>query len=154
MNGTSSTLRNGLSLAGFIAVTFCAPLAGMFSLPGGWYAALNKPEWNPPSWIFGPVWTLLYLLMAVAAWRVWRRDGWRWPLRFYFVQLALNAAWTPVFFGAHRIGLALVVIAALWRRFFARCWPSGVSANPLGGCSCHTWRGFPLPLSSTTPCGG
>jgi tryptophan-rich sensory protein len=103
-----------LALTGFIAVTFCAPLAGMFSLPGVWYASLNKPAWNPPSWVFGPVWTALYLMMAVAAWLVWKRDGWRWPLRFYFVQLAFNAAWTPVFFGAHELGWALVEIVALW----------------------------------------
>ena len=106
--------RSLLALTGLILVTFCAPLAGMFSPPGDWYAALNKPEWNPPSWIFGPVWTLLYLLMAVAAWLVWKRDGWRWPLRFYLVQLALNAAWTPISFGAHALGWALVEIVALW----------------------------------------
>jgi tryptophan-rich sensory protein len=103
-----------LVLAGLILVTFCAPLAGMFSPPGDWYASLNKPEWNPPGWIFGPVWTALYLMMAVAAWLVWRRDGWRRPLWRYFMQLVLNAAWTPVFFGAHELGWALVVILVLW----------------------------------------
>lgn len=111
---TSTRPRQALALTGFIAITFCAPLAGMSSPPGAWYAALNKPEWNPPSWIFGPVWTLLYLLMAVAAWLVWKRDGWRWPLRLYFVQLALNAAWTPIFFGAHELGWAFAEIIALW----------------------------------------
>lgn len=83
-------------------------------MPGVWYAALNKPAWNPPAWVFGPAWTLLYLLMAIAAWLVWMRDGWRRPLRLYFVQLALNAAWTPIFFGAHQLGWALVEIMALW----------------------------------------
>ena len=115
MRHTSSTLpRQALALTVFIAITFCAPLAGMFSLPGAWHASLNKPAWNPPSWIFGPVWTALYLLMAIAAWLVWRHDGWRCPMLFYFVQLALNAAWTPIFFGAHQPGWALVVILALW----------------------------------------
>ena len=109
-----SLARGALALAGLILVTFCAPLAGMFSLPGAWYAALHKPEWNPPPWIFGPVWTLLYLLMAVAAWLVWKRDGCQRPLRLYFIQLALNAAWTPIFFGAHELGWALVEIIALW----------------------------------------
>ncbi len=103
-----------LALAGFIVVTFCAPLPGVVALPGDWYAALNKPSWNPPAWIFGPAWTLLYMLMAVAAWLVWRCDGWRRPLLLYFVQLALNAAWTPIFFGAHQLGWALVEIVALW----------------------------------------
>ena len=106
--------RSALALTGLILVTFCAPLAGMFSPPGYWYASLHKPEWNPPSWIFGPVWTALYLMMAVAAWMVWRRDGWRRALWLYFTQLALNAAWTPVFFGAREIGWAFVVILALW----------------------------------------
>lgn len=114
MHQNSTPTRNALVLVGFILATFCAPLAGSFSLPGAWYAALNKPEWNPPSWIFGPVWSLLYLLMAVAAWQVWKRDGWRRPIWLYFVQLAINAAWTPVFFGAHQPGWALVVIVMMW----------------------------------------
>lgn len=83
-------------------------------MPGEWYAALNKPSWNPPPWIFGPAWTLLYTLMAVAAWLVWKKAGFSRPLVFYFVQLSLNAAWTPVFFGAHAMGLALIVIVVLW----------------------------------------
>lgn len=103
-----------LALAGFLLITFCAPLAGMISPPGEWYATLAKPSWNPPAWIFGPVWTTLYLMMAVAAWLVWKRDGWRKAIWFYFVQLALNAAWTPVFFAMHEIGWALVEIILLW----------------------------------------
>lgn len=114
MNSPSTALRNIPALAGFVIITFCAPLAGMISPPGDWYASLAKPSWNPPSWIFGPVWTTLYLMMAVAAWLVWKREGWRKPLWFYFVQLALNAAWTPVFFGLHQIGWALVEIILLW----------------------------------------
>ena len=114
MNKPPSTLRSAMALAGFIVVTFCAPLAGIVSQPGAWYAALNKPAWNPPAWIFGPAWTLLYMLMAVAAWLVWKRDGWRRPLALYFAQLLLNAAWTPIFFGAHQLGWALAEIVALW----------------------------------------
>jgi tryptophan-rich sensory protein len=114
MNSPAAALRNVAALAGFVIVTFCAPLAGVISPPAQWYAALAKPAWNPPAWIFGPVWTTLYLIMAVAAWLVWKRDGWRKPLWFYFVQLALNAAWTPVFFGMHQIGWALVEIILLW----------------------------------------
>jgi tryptophan-rich sensory protein len=110
----SSHPRNVLALVGFIVVTFCAPMIGMFTLPGAWYAALSKPAWNPPPWIFGPAWTLLYTLMAIAAWLVWKQDGWRRPLRLYFAQLLLNAAWTPIFFGAHQLGWALLEITALW----------------------------------------
>jgi benzodiazapine receptor len=117
MGSSSSTLRQGLVLLGFIVITFCAPAFGAFSPPGSWYAALSKPSWNPPSWVFGPAWTLLYTLMAVAAWLVWKRGGFvsqKRPLSLYFIQLALNAAWTPVFFGAHQLGAAFAVILALW----------------------------------------
>ena len=68
-------------------------------------------------WVVAPVWTALYLMMPTSAWRVWRRGGWaaqQRPLALYLVQIALNAAWTPLFFGAHAIGLALVEILALW----------------------------------------
>lgn len=103
-------------LAGWVLFTFCAPLAGFASMPGAWYAALEKPSWNPPSWVFGPVWSVLYVMMAVAAWRVWRIGGWKersCELGVYLMQLALNAAWTPLFFGLQRPGLALVDIVML-----------------------------------------
>jgi translocator protein len=109
-----SKSRSALALAGFLFVTFCAPALGAFSMPGDWFAALHKPSWNPPSWIFGPAWTLLYTLMAVAAWLVWQKIGFARPLGLYFIQLALNASWTPVFFGAHAMGWALLVIIAMW----------------------------------------
>lgn len=115
MSASSSLSRNALALGGFLFVTFCAPaLSAFIGLPGPWYAALNKPSWNPPPWLFGPAWTLLYTLMAIAAWMVWKRVGFGKPLKLYFVQLALNAAWTPIFFGAHQLGWALVEIVALW----------------------------------------
>jgi tryptophan-rich sensory protein len=83
-------------------------------MPGEWYAGLNKPSWNPPAWLFGPAWTTLYTLMAIAAWLVWKRVGFTRALGFYFVQLILNAAWTPIFFGAHAMGWALVEISIMW----------------------------------------
>ncbi len=125
-------LRLVLALAGFILVTFCAPALGAFSMPGDWYAALHKPSWNPPSWLFGPVWTLLYTLMAVAAWLVWRKVGFARPLGLYFIQLALNAAWTPTFFGAHAIGWALLIIIAMWILILATLL-SFRSVSPLAG---------------------
>ncbi|MEI6606932.1 MAG: TspO/MBR family protein [Verrucomicrobiota bacterium] len=114
MSHSSPTLRNWLALPGFIIITFCAPLFGAAAMPGAWYASLNKPAWNPPAWVFGPAWTLLYTLMAVAAWLVWKQDGWRRPLLLYFIQLVLNAAWTPIFFGAHQLGWAMIEMLALW----------------------------------------
>ena len=86
-------------------------------MPGEWYARLNKPAWNPPSWIFGPVWSALYTTMAVAAWLVWKRGGFaaqRPALTLFLGQLALNAAWTPLFFGLHRPDLAFADIVLLW----------------------------------------
>lgn len=114
MSTSTPKPRSGLALAGFIVITFCAPLLSVGSMPGACYAALQKPSWNPPAWLFGPAWTLLYTLMAVAAWLVWKRVGFARPLGLYFVQLALNAAWTPIFFGAHQLGWALAEIVLLW----------------------------------------
>jgi tryptophan-rich sensory protein len=104
-------------LAGWILLCFVPAALGAFAMPGAWYASLQKPAWNPPGWIFGPVWTLLYILMAVAAWRVWRLGGFRVqraPLSRFLLQLALNAAWTPLFFGIHQPGWAFVDIVLLW----------------------------------------
>jgi tryptophan-rich sensory protein len=108
--------RQWLGLAGWLALVFSASLTSVFVSTDGWYSELNKPTWNPPSWIFGPVWTLLYILMAVAAWRVWRKGGWgkqKKPLVLFIVQWALNALWTPLFFGLQRPGWAFIEIMIL-----------------------------------------
>lgn len=119
MNAPSTQSRRWFALAAFFLITFSAPaLSAFIEMPGAWYAALKKPALNPPSWVFGPVWTLLYTLMSIAAWLVWQRVGFKNPLVLYFIQLALNAAWTPIFFGAHALGPALAVIAALWVMIF------------------------------------
>ena len=81
-----------------------------------WYPTLVKPSFNPPNWVFGPVWTTLYVLMAIAAWRVWRttdRDTARGPLALFVLQLAVNLGWSVAFFGLREIGLAVAVIIAL-----------------------------------------
>ena len=100
-------------------------LLGGLTVPGGWYASLTKPSFNPPAWLFGPVWTVLYVLIAVAGWRVWQCDRTGWPMRLWWAQLALNFLWTPVFFGAHQIGLALIVILLMLAAilgFIATAW--------------------------------
>jgi translocator protein len=102
---------------GWLALTFGAAWLGSRYLPDEWYQNLNKPSWNPPNWIFAPVWSVLYLLMALAAWLVWKQYGWMGallPLGLFVVQLLLNAAWTWTFFGLHRPDLALVDILVLW----------------------------------------
>ncbi|MCE6996639.1 tryptophan-rich sensory protein [Saccharothrix sp. S26] len=77
------------------------------------YEQLRTPSWAPPSWLFGPVWTTLYAMIAVSGWLFWKRYGARRELVLFAVQLVLNAAWTPLFFAAGRYGLALVDIIAL-----------------------------------------
>lgn len=101
----------------WLVVCFAAPALGSAAGPGAWYAELKKPSWNPPGWVFGPVWSVLYASMAGAAWGVWRRGGFRaqrLPLGLFLTQLALNALWTPLFFGLRSPGLALVDIVLLW----------------------------------------
>jgi len=103
-----------------IAAPLLAGTLGQLFMPAvrTWYATLNKPSFNPPGWVFGPVWTVLYILMGMAAFIVWQK-GWAVPavraaLGAFAVQLILNAAWTPVFFGLHSPVGALVVIVVLW----------------------------------------
>jgi translocator protein len=106
-----------IGAVGWLVLTFGAAALGARFLPDEWYRQLNKPTWNPPNSIFAPVWTVLYLLMAVAAWLVWRRygiNGALLPLTLFIVQLLLNAAWTWLFFGLHRIRDALIDIIVLW----------------------------------------
>lgn len=106
-----------LALSGWLLLCFAAAFTGSYFMPGEWYASLNKPSWNPPGWVFGPVWSALYTLMAVAAWLVWKRGGFAVQSRTlmpFLVQLVLNAAWTPLFFGLKRPGLAFAEILLLW----------------------------------------
>lgn len=116
------TARQWLGLGGFLLITFAAAAIGSQFMPGEWYARLAKPSWTPPSWLFGPVWTLLYVLMGVAAWLVWKDRGFagaRVALLLYGVQLVLNAAWSWLFFGLQRPGLAFAEILLLWSAILA-----------------------------------
>jgi benzodiazapine receptor len=94
-------------------------ISGIASAGGdsAWYQQLARPSWTPPSWVFAPVWTTLYAVMAIAAWRVWRNGGWAGQTRslcLFMGQLALNFAWTPLFFNAHLISVALLDLIGLW----------------------------------------
>jgi tryptophan-rich sensory protein len=97
------TSRDWTALAVFLALSFAtAFIGGLFTSASvdGWYRAINKPSWTPPSWLFGPVWTMLYLSMAIAAWLVWRRRGYanvNAALALFVLQLVLNAAWSGFF---------------------------------------------------------
>ena len=117
-----STTVTVLGAAGWLILTFAAAALGARFLPDAWYRALKKPSWNPPNSVFGPVWTILYLLMAAAAWLVWRQYGIAGaiaPLGFFVLQLALNAAWSWLFFGRHEIAAAFLDILVLWAAIFA-----------------------------------
>jgi benzodiazapine receptor len=105
-----------VALVGWVALSLGAGFIGSQFAPGSWYAELNKPGWTPPDALFGPVWTILYLLMGIAAWLVWRRSGFvsgAFPLVVFIVQLVLNALWSYIFFGLHRPGLAFFEILFL-----------------------------------------
>ena len=130
--------RQILALVLFLVVTFAAAGIGSLATTPNiptWYATLAKPSWNPPNWIFGPVWTILYISMAVAAWLVWRQGGiWQWPLALFAVQLGLNAAWSWIFFGFHMPGAALIEIVALLAAIAATTiafWPKSMAAGIL-----------------------
>lgn len=88
-------------------------LIGVLNVPGDWYAGLAKPSFNPPNWIFGPVWTVLYLFIAIAGWRVWQQNPRGSAMTTWAIQMVLNFLWSPVFFSAHQIGLALIIILSL-----------------------------------------
>lgn len=118
-------------LLGFLAITFAAASFGAQFLPGPWYAALAKPAWTPPDWVFTPVWTVLYFLIAVSGCLVWERE-WRigLPLGLWLVQLGLNAAWSWLFFGLERPELAAIDIIVLLTAILATAYAFARVSRP------------------------
>ena len=110
----------------------------------GWYKTVAKPSWNPPDSVFGPVWTTLFVLMGVAAWFVWQQGGFKAaakPLSFFAAQLALNVAWSWIFFGLHQPGWAAVEIVVLWLAIWPRPWRFSATRRSPAGCWCPIWHG-------------
>lgn len=107
-----------IAAALFALGSLLAASSGAVFRPGAWYERLRKPSWRPPNALFGPVWLVLYVMIAVAGWRVWRAAGLEGAggaaLAVFALQLALNFLWSALFFGARRIGLALVELGLLW----------------------------------------
>jgi benzodiazapine receptor len=109
-----------IALIGWLILCFAvAGISGSWTAANvaGWYRTLVRPSFAPPNWIFAPVWTMLYAAMAVAAWRVWQSpasDFRSWGIGLFLFQLALNFAWSLIFFRNHAIGVALVEIVLLW----------------------------------------
>ena len=116
-------MKNWNSLIVFVLfVTGCFVVAGVGALftassVNEWYPMIRKPSWTPPSWLFGPVWTFLYLIMGIAAWIIWYKASWdraSWALGLFAFQLVLNAAWSPLFFGLQSPLAGLLAIIPLW----------------------------------------
>ncbi|MCC6914044.1 MAG: tryptophan-rich sensory protein [Rhodospirillaceae bacterium] len=112
-------MRDILALIGFLAACFAVSGLGAFATAGSvgaWYQTLAKPSFNPPDWVFGPVWTALYILIAVAGWRVWRKMGFSDHKAFaaYGGQLALNLLWSVLFFGIQQPAVAMIDLIVLW----------------------------------------
>jgi translocator protein len=116
----TSLMRSWLGFAVLLIICFAVAGVGASATTPNihqWYASLSKPVWTPPNWLFGPVWSILYLSMALAAWLVCRKDSSNSlikPMAAFAVQLVLNAAWSWIFFGLHNPGLAFIEILFLW----------------------------------------
>lgn len=139
-----------MRLAVFIACVLGGGfLIGYINVPGSWYAGLNKPWFNPPNWIFAPVWAVLYLLIAVAGSRTWERHRRGIAMRLWLLQMALNFLWSPIFFSAHLPGFALAIILALFvviLAFIARQWNSDRISSALF-VPYSAWVGFAALLN-------
>lgn len=109
-----------------VGVLGAGMLIGAVSAPDGWYASLAKPSFNPPNWVFAPAWTILYVLVAIAGWRIWRLPERGAAMGAWVAQMAFNFAWSPAFFALHQIGLALAVallMLASILAFIVAAWP-------------------------------
>ena len=143
------------SLLGFLALTAAAAAVGALVEPGSWYASIDKPDLTPPDAVFGPVWGALYLMIAVAGWLLWQiRDtspAARVALGLWLFQLLLNALWSGLFFGVHRLGLAFAEILVLWLAILATIavsWRARPSAGMLL-IPYFLWVGFAAWLNGT-----
>lgn len=115
-----------IGLMGWLLVAFAAGAIGAFASVDAreFYGQLVRPEWAPPGWLFGPVWSTLYVLMGISAWLVWRRNGFKpnqLPLMLFIVQLAVNALWSWLFFAWHQGALAFAEVLVLWALIVATC---------------------------------
>ncbi len=119
------TKNKYLSLFLILLITFIASAIGGYttaSYKEPWYSEIILPTYNPPSWVFGPVWTTLYVMMSVAVWKVWIKYFDTKVLKIYFIHLFFNATWSVIFFGFHEIGFALInlIIIVLFIVFLMR----------------------------------
>ncbi len=147
------TKNKYLSLAIIILITFLAPAIGSYATSAfkePWYSQLILPSFNPPSWVFAPVWSTLYLMMSLAIWKIWTKIFDSKILKIYFIHIFFNSTWTVVFFGFHQIGLALlnlivilIFIIILMREYFTKDKISFILMVPY-----LSWSGYALILNS------
>ena len=147
------TKNKYLSLAIIILITFLAPAIGSYATSAfkePWYSELILPSFNPPSWVFAPVWSTLYLMMSLAIWKIWTKIFDSKILKIYFIHIFFNSTWTVVFFGLHQIGLALlnlivilIFIIILMREYFTKDKISFILMVPY-----LSWSGYALILNS------
>ena len=139
-----------MRLAGFIVLVVGAGFTiGYLNVPGGWYAGLNKPWFNPSNWIFAPVWAVIYVLIAIAGWRTWDFDRHGTAMRLWLLQMALNFLWPPTFFSVHLPGAALAIILSLFAAilaFIVHQWNSDRISSVLF-LPYATWIGFASMLN-------
>lgn len=115
-------MTDWLSLLPFLGAVTLVGASGVMFMPGDWYKTLDKPSWTPPDWLFGPAWTTLYLMIAVAGWLVWQADGIGPALVAWAINLVLNAVWSWLMFGRHRVMLALADAAGMVTTIVAFIW--------------------------------
>ena len=147
------TRNKYLSLAIITLITFVAPATGSYATSAfkePWYSEIILPSFNPPSWVFAPVWLTLYLLMSLAIWKIWKNTFDSKLLKIYFVHIFFNSTWTIVFFGFHQIGLALlnliiilIFIIILMREYFNKDKISFFLMSPY-----LIWSSYALVLNS------
>ncbi len=112
---SDSVYRDWLVLVAFLVVVIATGgVLGVLNAPGAWYASLAKPPFNPPNWVFAPVWTFLYVLIAIAGWRLWKTEPRGVAMKLWVGQLVVNWAWTPVFFSLQMLWPALFVLGLMW----------------------------------------
>ncbi len=115
----------------FALLVFVAASSGAIFKPGDWYLSLRRPSWTPPGWAFPVVWTVLYIMIAISGWMVWKAGGFSAAIALWGIQLVLNAAWSWLFFGLRRMDLAFVEVCALFAAILAyilAAWPISQTA--------------------------
>lgn len=148
----SLTTKIGISAVVCLAL---GTISGLLTVTGvnTWYATIQKPSWNPPNWIFGPVWTMLYLLMGASFALAWQRGGevGRKMMRLFLIQFLLNLSWSPAFFYFHNITLAFIIITAMWVMILLTIFAAG-KVRPLAAwllVPYISWVSFAMILNGT-----